>query len=521
MELVQIVLGLVAVCILLAVVARWAGLPYAVVLILGGAVLAFIPGVPRIELDPEIALAFFLPPLLSASAYRTDWRAFRANLRPILLLAVGCVFFTTLVVAVVARALVPELPWAAAIALGAIVAPPDAVAAAAVLQRMNLPRRVVTVLEGESLINDASALVLYRLAILAAAAGSVGPWQAAGQFALVGAGGLLAGLAVVAGTLWVLRRLDDTLLETALSFVAAYGAFLLAEALHVSGVIAVVTFGIVLGQKQHEAMSARTRLEARNVWQFVEFLLTSIVFILIGLQVNIILSRLDGEAWWLASVALVLSLALIVSRFVWVYPATYLPRLIPALGRGDPNPPWRHVFVVSWSGMRGVVSLAAAIALPIGFPERDLIIFLAFCAILATLVVQGLTLEWVIRRLGVQRPVHAEGIDPHVAAARHVAARAQLESVERRARDEIDGAMAADLLPEYRDRTRHLALVRRGGGAAAAERAARLTVRLEALGAARQAVLDHRAAGDLPDEALQRLMGELDHDEQRIRSALG
>jgi CPA1 family monovalent cation:H+ antiporter len=522
MELVQIVLGLVAVCIALAVAARWAGLPYAVMLILGGGAIAFIPGLPNIGLDPDVALAFFLPPLLQASAYRTDWRAFRANLRAILLLALGCVFFTTFVIAATARWLLPELPWAAAIALGAIVAPPDAVAASAILQRLHLPRRLVTILEGESLINDASALVIYRLAIVAAAAGSIGPWQAAGSFLLVGIGGIVIGFAVARATLWLLARLDDTLLETALSFLAAYAAFLLSEAIHVSGVIAVVTVGIMLGQAQHRAMSAQTRLEARTVWQFAEFILTSIVFILIGLQLNDILARLQGRgAGELAMIALVLSLALIISRIVWIYPAAYLPRLVPAVRRRDPNPPWQEVFIASWCGMRGVVSLAAAIALPAQFPERDLIIFLAFCAILATLVVQGLSLEWVIKRLGVQQARHPGGVEPGLAEARHVASEAMLRAIEARTWDLLDGPIAADILPEFRDRAAHNTRVHKGGGAAAAERAARLSIRRAALEEGRAAVLAHHKAGDLPDEVLVQIIQELDHEEQRVRSALG
>ncbi|MBY0338028.1 MAG: Na+/H+ antiporter [Acetobacteraceae bacterium] len=522
MEIVQIVLGLVAVCILLAVLARWAGLPYAVVLIVAGMMLAFVPGLPRVALDPDLALAFFLPPLLQASAYRTDWRAFRRNLRPILLLAVGCVIFTAALIGAFAKWLVPEMPWAAAFALGAILAPPDAVAAAAVLQRLRLPRRIVTVLEGESLINDASALIIYRFAILAAAAGSFVPHEAALGFLMLGAGGLAVGFAVAWGTIWLLRRLDDTLLETALSFLAAYAAYLLGEALHVSGVIAVVTCGIMLGQAQHSALSARTRTEARTVWQFVDFLLTSLVFILIGLQLNDILSRLDGRGpLELAGLAIAVSLALVASRFIWVFPATYLARLVPAVRRADPAPPWQHVFVISWSGMRGVVSLAAAIALPTDFPQRDLIVFLAFCAILATLVVQGTTLEWIIRRLGLQEAPPAGGVDPHLAAARHVAAQAMLRAVERHAEDVLEGPVAADLVPEFRDRANHIAKVHAGGGAAAAERAARLAVRLGALRAGRAALVARHAEGHIPDEAMVTVMTELDHDEHRVRSALG
>ena len=298
MEIVEAVLAMLAASVALAVVARLAGLPYAVVLILGGMALAFAPGVPRVVLDPALALALFLPPLLMASAWRTDWGAFRRNLRPILLLAVGCVVFTAFAIGALAKLLLPELPWAAAIALGAILAPPDAVAAAAVLARLKLPARIVTVLEGESLLNDASALVLYRLAVTAAAAGSVSAWGAVGSFALLGGGGVAVGWALAWACNWLMRRLDDTLLEIALSFLAAFASFLLAEALHLSGVMAVVTTGIAMGRARHVTLSARTRLSALAVWQFAEFVLTSLVFILIGLQLNGILERVAARGFW-------------------------------------------------------------------------------------------------------------------------------------------------------------------------------------------------------------------------------
>ncbi|MCU0886415.1 MAG: Na+/H+ antiporter [Rubritepida sp.] len=522
MALVEAVLLLMAACVLLAVLARFLRQPYAVVLILAGMVLAFVPGLPDITLDPELALAFFLPPLLQASAFRTDWNAFRRNLRPILLLAVGCVIFTAFAVGWVAKLLVPEMPWAAAIALGAILAPPDAVAAAAVLQRLNLPRRLVTILEGESLVNDASALVLYRLAIFAAAAGSVTPVGAVGNFLLVGAGGIVVGWLIGRAVLWALARLDDTLLETAVSFLAGYAAFLAAEAAHLSGVIAVVTCGIMIGRAQHRIFSAQTRIEARATWQFIEFVLTSLIFILIGLELNDILARMQGwSAPALAGLALAVSAALIVSRFVWIFPAAVLPRLSPALRRRDPMPSAAQLTVLSWAGMRGVVSLAAAIALPLDFPERDLIIFLAFCAILATLVLQGTTLEWVIKRLGLVMPAPADGIEPEEAEVRHAAAVAMLGAIERRAQDLLYGPIAQDLLHEHRDRAGHLGRVARGGGAAAAERAARRALRLEALDAARAVLLARQAGGALPEEIMTKLAQELDFEENRLRRALG
>lgn len=522
MPLVEAVLALMGACVVLAVLARLAGQPYAVVLILAGSILAFIPGLPNLTLDPELALAFFLPPLLQASAFRTDWRAFRRNLRPILLLAVGCVVFTAFFIGWVARLLIPDMPWAAAIALGAILAPPDAVAAAAVLQRLNLPRRLVTVLEGESLVNDASALVVYRFAVAAMAAGSFVPYEAVGSFFLLGLGGIAAGWLIGRATLWAIARLRDTLLETALSFLACYAAFLAAETLHLSGVMAVVTAGIMLGRAQHRVFSARTRIEARAVWHFIEFVLTSLVFILIGLQVNDVLERLaDRSAWQLAGLGLAVSLALIVSRFLWVFPSSWLPRRIPSLARRDPMPPAAHMVILSWAGMRGVVSLAAALALPLGFPERDLIIFLAFCAILATLVVQGTTLEWLIRRLNLVQAPHPHGIDPEEAHARHVAAEAMLGAIRKRATDVLYGPIASDLLAEHTDRAAHLQRVVKGGGAAAAERAARRAVRLEAIAAARAEILALQAADKLNEELLTKISQELDLEENRLRTALG
>jgi len=522
MAIVELVLLLIAACIGFAVIARHLALPYAVILVVGGMALALIPGLPAVRLDPELALAFFLPPLLQASAYRTDWRAFRFNLRPILLLAVGAVLFTALCVAVVAKLLLPELPWAAAIALGAIVAPPDAVAAASVLQRLRLPRRIVTVLEGESLLNDASSLVLYRLAVAAVAAGALEPGEAALSFALVAIGGGVIGYAIARVANWTFARLNDPLLETALSFLVAYASFLAAEAAHVSGVIAVVTTGLVIGQSQHRVLSAQTRIFARAVWEFVEFILNGLVFILIGLQLNGILDRLGDRGWVeLMGIAVAISAVLIISRFVWVFPSAHLQRALPGVREKDPVPPAPHLTVIAWAGMRGVVSLAAALALPLDFPERDLLIFLAFCAILATLVVQGTTLEWMIRRLGVAEPTPRDGIEPEEAVARHLAAEAALAEIQSRLDDPLEGAIAADLVPEFRDRAGHLLRTASGTAAASAERTARRRIRIAAGEAARRRLVTHHRDSALSDEVLTKLIGEIDLEEIRVRQVLG
>ena len=518
MEIVEVLLALMAACVAFAVIARRARLPYAVVLVVGGMVLAFIPGMPEVELDPQIALAFFLPPLLQASAYRTDWKAFKGSIRPILLLAVGAVLFSAVCVGIAVKLVIPGFPWAAAITLGAIVAPPDAVAAAAVLQRLRLPRRIVTVLEGESLINDASALVLYRFAVAATLAGSFS-WAGAGaSFLLLAAGGVATGWAAGWLAVRAARRLQDTLLEIAASIIACFGSFFAAEALHVSGVIAVVTTGLVLGHAQH-GFTAETRRASLTVWRFIEFVLNSLIFILIGLQLNGILDRLhDYPAWHLALISVSVSVVLIVARFAWVFPAIWLPRQIPSVRRHDPLPPISHSVIISWAGMRGVVSLAAALALPVTFPERDLLVFVAFCTILATLVLQGTTLEWLIRKLGVEEKRRT--VMPHEeAAARTLIAHASLREMERRAEDLLAGAIAQDLLPEFRDRVRLLDGINQGP--IAAERAARLEHRLHALRAGRARLLRHRDEDGLDEDLMTRLVEELDLEELRLRRLLG
>ncbi len=527
MEIVEAVLALIAICIGFALLARRLNLPYAVILVLGGMGIAFIPGLPAITLDPQIALAFFLPPLLQASAWRTDWRAFRANIRPILLLAVGAVLFTAFAIAIAAKLLIPGLPWAAAVALGAIVAPPDAVAAAAVLQRLRIPRRIVTVLEGESLVNDATALVLYRFAVAAVAAsgasvgaaGGVSVVEASGTFVLVAAGGVLVGWAVARAAIWAFARLRDTLLEIAASFIACFASFGIAEVFHLSGVMAVVTTGLVMGQLQHRTLSPQSRLAAQAVWSFVEFVLTSLVFILTGLQLRGILDRMGSyAAGELLLLAVVISAVLIVARFVWVFPATYGARLIPAVRRNDPSPPVGNIVVLSWAGMRGVVSLAAALALPLDFPERDLLIFLSFAAILATLVVQGTTLEWVIRRLKVEEPA-STGMAPEEATLRRLVAHATLAEIRQRSEDILEGPVAQDLLAEYEDKARVFHGVANGGGQAELE--ARMRIRLAALRAGRRALLDHHRDAALEEELLVAIESEHDLEEIRILRLLG
>jgi monovalent cation/hydrogen antiporter len=525
MAIFEILLGLLTACVALALLARRVNVPLAVMLVVGGMALALIPKLPDVDLDPQLALVLFLPPLLQASAYRTDWPAFRTNLRPILLLAIGAVLFTALVVAVTARLLVPALPWAAAFVLGAIVAPPDAVAAASVLKNFRIPKRLIVVLEGESLLNDASSLVLYRFAVGATMAGAVSFTDASLSFVTSAVGGAIVGYLVGRGAMWIFTHLEDTLLDILVSFLASFAAYLAAEHIHVSGVLAAVACGLILGQRQHTAFTARTRLELMAVWGFVEFVLTALVFVLIGLQLRGILERLEQyDPYQLAGLGIAVSAALIFSRFAWLFPTTWLPRLFsPSLRERDPMPPWSHTAVLAWAGMRGVVSLAAALALPAEFPERDLIVYLAFCAILATLVLQGTTLGPLIRRLGVSEPENDAinpAVTPEAITARSEASIAAMAAVTEKLDDPEQAAMADDLLRDLRVRANRTDQMRRDAETGRQRLAAQLGLRLTAIEAARAKLLaDHK--DELENNAMAMLIEELDLEEQQIRLALG
>lgn len=522
MQTLSLVLLLIAASVPLALLARWSNLPYAVALVLGGMALAFVPFVPQVALDPQLVLVLFLPPLLQAGAFFMPWRPFRANLRPILLLAIGLVAFTTAAVGVATKWLLPDLPWAVCFALGAIVSPPDAVAATAVLQAMRLPKRIVVVLEGESLVNDASGLILYNIAIAAALTGAFSWTEASARFVLAGAGGTLLGAAAGFAAVQALRRLHDPMLEIAVTVLLAYASYIAADRLGLSGVLASVAAGLVLGWHAPETMSPQTRLQAKAAWDVLVFLLNSLVFLLIGLSLNDVVARV-GTASLLefSGIGLLLGLVAMAVRMLWVFPAAYLPRfLVPAIRRRDPYPPWRWLVIMGWTGMRGVVSLAAALAIPntlpdgTPFPGRDAVLFLTFVVILLTLVGQATTLGPLIRLLGLARP-EAAGRDPHAEPRRRIAA-AGLAALAAKADDPLEGAIARDLLPELALR----AGVGPRRGAAAIEATARLVLLLEARAAERAALIALHRAGGIDDEALAALQEELDLEEVRLRLSL-
>jgi len=525
----------------LATLANRINIPYPILLVLGGLILGFVPGLPRIALEPEVVFLLFLPPLLYVSALFTSWRDFRANLRPISLLAVGLVLMTTCVIAAVAHWAI-DLPWTSAFVLGAIVSPTDAIAATSVAQRLGVPRRIVTILEGESLINDATGIVAYRIAVGAVVVGTFSLWQAGLQFAIGAIGGIAVGLAVGWVIIWARRHVaDDPDVQNTISLLTPFTAYLLAEEpshwawgqlgfpgeFAFSGVLAVVTTGLYLGRRAPSVVSPETRLQGYAFWELVTFLLNGLIFALIGLQLEGIMERLSERTPYsvpeLVLYGALVSLAVILARFLWVFPATYVPRWVSRRVRQrDPSPPVRQVMVIAWTGMRGVISLAAALALPLTtaggepFPGRDLILFLTFCVILATLVVQGLSLPVLIRALGLEDDgsQEREEIEGRIEVAN--AALARIEELLQEDWVREDTAERVRGLYNYR-RSRFAA---RSDGAdedGLEERSAAYQRLLsELLRAQRTTLIQLRNEGRIGDEVMHRIERDLDLEETRL-----
>ncbi len=512
----ELLLLLIGATVVLDLVARRLSLPPAAALIVGGIALALTPGMPDITLDPGLALVLFLPPLLLGSAYFTVWRDFRADLRIILQLAVGAVVFTTAIVGVVAHWALPSLPWSACFALGAIVSPPDAVSAKAVLARVKLPQRMVTLLEGESLVNDATGIVLFRIAVAAGLTGTFDAGHAALSFMSLVAGGLVVGLAFGWLTMAIMTRLGDPTLIAVISFLAAWASYIGGEALHVSGVLSTVACGIIMGIRQHRELKAATRMQGRAVWQAMTFVLESMVFILIGLTLRPVLVRLDTESLSVAEqlpAAVAVVLAVILSRAAWVFPAAYIPRLLlPGLRRHDPIPPVAVPIILSWAGMRGVVSLAAALSLPVAFQGRDFVLATTFLVILVTVLVQGSTLAPLIRILNLSEFKMDRPKTMPEDKARVVVAQAQLDAVERESL--ADGAQKHPrLVEQYGYRARASARFVAAHGALEPDRQEHYRVVLAAISAGRERVLQLHQEGQIHDSVLHTLENELDLEE--------
>ncbi|MET7288253.1 Na+/H+ antiporter [Streptomyces sp. NPDC005573] len=386
--------------------ARRSPVPAPLLLVAAGLAVSYVPGVPDYTLQPDVILPLLLPPLLYTSASDSSYLGLRAQSRPVALLSVGYVLFATCVVGLAAYRLVPGLPLTAALVLGAVVAPPDAVAATAVARRVGLPSRITTILQGESLLNDATAITAYKVA-LAAAVGEGATWTGGiTEFLIASVGGVVVGLVLMAPLHWLRTHLREPLLQNTLSLLIPFVAYSVAEQFHASGVLAVVVVALYLGHRAWEVDFA-TRLQEEAVWKMVAFILESAVFALIGLQLPVVLRGLGAyegtkAAWY----AIALFLVVVLARFVWVYPATFLPRVLSArIREREQNPTWKGALVTGWAGMRGVVSLAVAFSIPLTvhggqpFPQRNLILFLTFTSVIGTLVVQGLTLPPLIHLL--------------------------------------------------------------------------------------------------------------------------
>ncbi|MCA1848890.1 MAG: Na+/H+ antiporter [Actinobacteria bacterium] len=535
---IEAILILLAAVVALATLANRIKVPYPILLVLGGLVLGFVPGLPQVELKPDVVFLLFLPPLLYVSAIFTSWRDFRANLRPISLLAVGLVLMTTCVVAAVAHWAV-GLPWAAAFVLGAIVSPTDAIAATAVAQRLGVPRRIVTILEGESLVNDATGIVAYRIAVAAVATGAFSLWQAGLQFVAGAIGGIAVGLAVGWFVIWARRHVsEDPSVQNTISLLTPFVAYLLAEEpshyaweelLHFpgdfafSGVLSVVTTGLYLGRRGPYVIAPETRLQGYAFWELVTFLLNGLIFALIGLQLRGIVGRLsEFSVADLVLYAGIISLTVILVRFLWVFPATYVPRWVSrSLRERDPSPSPRAVTVIAWTGMRGVISLAAALALPLTieggapFPGRDLILFLTFSVILATLVVQGLSLPALIRGLGLEDDgsQEREEIEGRIEVAQ--AALARIEELVEEDWVREDTAERVRGLYNYR-RSRFSARFDGDEDGIEERSAAYQRFTRELLRAQRRTLIQLRDEGRISDEVMHRIEHDLDLEESRL-----
>jgi CPA1 family monovalent cation:H+ antiporter len=465
---IQILVLLLAVIAVVAVVAARLKIPSAILLVLTGVVLAVVPDLPTVELAPELVLLLVLPPVIYSSAVAMSWREFRFNLRPIGLLAVGCVTFTTVAVAAATHWLL-GFAWPVGFVLGAIVSPPDAIAPLSIARRMQLPKRILVVLEGEGLANDATALILYRFAVAAVSSGIFSFGQAAGTFSAIVAGEIIWGIGVGWLMLRLRRWVDNPPIEITLSILTPFFAYWPPEQLGGSGVLATVTTGLYISWNGFWLISAATRLQGIFFWDFFIYLIEGLVFLITGLQARTLLAGIGPYSISeLAISAGVVSAVVIVARFTWMYPATYLPRwLFPSIRRRDPSPPWQTPFMLAFTGVRGIVSLAAALAIPFTtvkgqpFPDRDLILFLTFAVILATLVGQGLMLPAVIRALGLahigHRERHIDRAEEYQARREAIAAATERLS-QLTAERQLSEDVVRPLLAQQRDRLKQFEL---------------------------------------------------------------
>ncbi len=521
MENIATVLVLLAVVTALAEVTDKIKIPYPILLVLAGIGIGLIPGLPHIELNPETVFLLFLPPILYAAAWNTSWADFKAAKRPITLLAIGCVIFTTCAVAWVAHLFIPGLGWPEAFVLGAIISPPDAVAATSATKGLGIPKRIITILEGESLVNDATGLIAYRYAVAAVVSGAFNFWQAGFQFLIVATGGIALGLFMGFIFKWIHKLTpDNPTTDTTLTFLAPFISYLLAESIHLSGVLAVVAAGLFLSWNSSTIFSQQTRLQATGTWNTIIFILNGVIFILIGLQLPYILENITEHSFTtLLKYGGIVSLAVIAGRIIWVYPGTYAPRLLSKhIRKTEPVPSIRLVTVVAWSGMRGVVSLAAALALPLmagqePFPNRHLIIFLTFCVIFSTLVLQGLTLRPMIRFFGI-KPDDKEYRDEQ--NARLQLASTIIEHIEENYSLALSDEVLNQIKTKYEIRIQRLRKDVKSHRMDEEQINEFHRIQQELLDKERKFILQLRAEAKISDEAMRRIEYELDLEETRL-----
>jgi Na+/H+ antiporter len=526
MNAIESIIILLGAAALLAQLARMLKVPYPVFLVIGGLALGFVPGLSTVEISPEVIFLVFLPPLLNYAAFFSSPRDLRAHLRPIALLAIGLVLFTMAAVALVAHLLI-GMPWAVAFVLGAILGPTDPVAAQAVFSRLGVPGRVSTIVEGESLVNDGTGLVAYRIAVAAVVTGAFSIWEAGLDFLLVSGGGLLVGMVLGWVVLPLWARVRDASIFIALSLLTAYAVYVLAEeVLHVSGVLAVVSYGLYRGWRDPRIFpDASTRLQNIAFWRTLIFLLESLLFVLIGQQLTTILEGLGEYA--VTQVLLYAALVyatLVCVRFAWFFA---VPALNPIFGRLLRNSylqsSWQEELLMGWSGMRGAVSLAAALAVPMTtngggpFPERDLILFLTFSAILATLVLQGLTLSPLISALRFKAEDEADKVME--LETRLEGARAALDRLERLDHEQVPPSAKERMRNQYEERIRRYEAGIEAGGTTeeyAESSAAWRAWRRKLITAEREAILSKRDRGEISPEVMRRVIRDLDLEESRI-----
>ena len=540
MENFKVVVFIMAILISLTAIVNKRNFPLPVLLVAAGLIIGFVPQLPDLALDPDVVFVVILPPLLYDAASKTSWHEFRASIRPISALAITLVFFTTVAVAITAHYLIPGFSWPLAFVLGAIVSPPDAVAASGIIKGLGLNKKVITILEGESLVNDASALIAYRFAIMAVTTGSFVLWQAGLQFLLVAGVGIVIGMIV--GYLFVFahKKIENNpLVETSLTLLSPYIAYLAAEHFHMSGILAVVTTGLVISWRSPEVFSYHARMRVRVVWDTLIFILHGFVFILIGLQLPSIIRGLGTYPFMdILSYGLLISLVTIVVRIIWVFAGIYWPSLVrkkrgaDTLAMGEyPDNTWKNVLIVAWTGTRGVISLATALAIPLllqdgtAFPKRNSIIFLAFVVIFVTLVVQGLSLPLLIRWLRIKKEDHpdAEGKELQLLMANNT-----LNFIEHDFPITLDNTIQERLKKKYellindltKEIVRHKKAKHKEGKLPVAKPDEMLNAKLEISKFQRDLLIKLHKEGEYSDAALKKVEQEMDVDELKLNLQL-